>query len=126
MDFFGKLFKIALFSPKMGQKPPGASFGTRYFVLLEPLYFRLTHLDYGNTVAEVILFLEECSVLGKFEELYFNQNPRDGSSLWRIFLFLHVNVSVGLYGTSLPNEKRYRPEIWYRHSPRPNLKAGFF
>ena len=27
---------------------------------------------------------------------------------------------------SWPNEKRYRPEIWYTHSPRPNLKTAFF
>ena len=34
-------------------------------------------------------------------------------------------LSVSLYGTSWPNEKRYRPEIWYTHSPRPYLKTGF-
>ena len=32
---------------------------------------------------------------------------------------------VYLYATSRPNEKRYRLEIWYTHSPRPYLKTGF-
>ena len=39
-----------------------------------------------------------------------------------------VFIYLGIYvcHASWPNEKRYRPEIWYTHSPRPNLKTAFF
>ena len=58
------------------------------------------------------------------------QNPREATSRSRKFIFSLVNVSVGrlvcgLYGTSWPNETRYRPEIQSPHSPIPYLKIGF-
>ena len=44
-----------------------------------------------------------------------------------IFTYTCVGLWVfGLYGTSWPNEKRYRPEIWFTHSPKPYLKTFFF
>ena len=58
-----------------------------------------------------------------------NQNPREASSRSRIYVFSLVNILVcwlvypALFGH---NEKRYRPEIWYKHSPRPYLKTCFF
>ena len=44
-------------------------------------------------------------------------------STWVCFMW--VCHSVGLYGTSWPNKKRYIPEIWYSHSTTPYLKRGF-
>ena len=37
-----------------------------------------------------------------------------------------MNVLVGLYGTSWPNEKRYRSEILHTYSRWPYLKTGFW
>ena len=52
----------------------------------------------------------------------FNRNPCVFSFNSLVYMW---TVTVGLYGTSWPNEKLYRPEIWFTHSPRPNLKMGF-
>ena len=41
------------------------------------------------------------------------------------YVGLWVGVSVCLYATSSPNEKLYRPEIWYTHFHRPYLKTVF-
>ena len=43
-----------------------------------------------------------------------------------LLVYMWVCDSVGLYGTSWPNEKRYRPEIWNTYSRRPYLKTSFF
>ena len=56
---------------------------------------------------------------------YIDQNPRKASSRSWIFFNSLVYMFVGLYGTSWPNKKRYRPEIWYTHSLKPYLKMGF-
>ena len=59
------------------------------------------------------------------------QNPREASSRSRIFLNSLVYVCVCMYlliyvcHVSWPNEKRYRPEIWYTYSHRPYLKIFF-
>ena len=48
----------------------------------------------------------------------------------RMFLISLVYVCIYLFmyvcHASWPNEKRYRLEIWYTHSPRPYLKTAFF
>ena len=52
-----------------------------------------------------------------------------GYSYFHLYLLMHflcVYVSFYVCHASWPNEKRYRPEIWYTHSPRPNLKTAFF
>ena len=58
------------------------------------------------------------------------QNPRQASSLSRIFLFslvyVFIHVFIHLCHASRPNEKRYRPEIGYTYSHRPYLKHGLF
>ena len=59
----------------------------------------------------------------------FYQNPCEASSRSRIFLFSLVNMWLCLSVCTAPfghKEKRYRPEIWYTHSPRPYLKTSFF
>ena len=47
----------------------------------------------------------------------------------RIFINSLVYVCICVYvymcHASWPNEKRYRPEIWYTYSHRPYLKTGF-
>ena len=57
------------------------------------------------------------------------QNPREASSRPRIFLnsleYLFVYLFVYLCHASWPNEKRYRPEIWYSYSHWSYLKTGF-
>ena len=50
-----------------------------------------------------------------------NYNPRDKGVMCfllftRIYVGLWVRLLVGLYKTSWPNVKRYRPEIWHIHS----------
>ena len=57
------------------------------------------------------------------------QNPCEASSRSRIFLYSLVNMLVceSVFTTHFGhNEKRYRPEIWYMHSPRPYLKMGLY
>ena len=59
------------------------------------------------------------------------QNQRDVSSrpinfYFYSFVYLTVCVFNFLCHASWPNQKRYRPEIWYTFSPRPYLKMGIF
>ena len=60
---------------------------------------------------------------------FHNENPRDASSRSRIFLFSLVYVCMYLFiyvcHASWPNEKQYRPEIRYTHSPRICLNTFF-
>ena len=53
------------------------------------------------------------------------QNPREASSRPRIFLNSLEYLFVYLCHASWPNEKRYRPEIWYSYSHWSYLKTGF-
>ena len=46
----------------------------------------------------------------------------------RRYSYFHLYMCVFSYlcvSRLWPNEKRYRPEIWYKHSTRPYLKTGF-
>ena len=61
------------------------------------------------------------------------QNPSAASSQSRIFLIslVYVCINVFIYlciylcHASWPDEKRYRPEIWYTYCHRPYLKTYF-
>ena len=70
------------------------------------------------------------TILNIFENfLEFNESP------WQIRKFrkwkwlidgIFKNIGIGVNATSWPNEKWYRPEIWYTHYPRLYLKSIFF
>ena len=50
-----------------------------------------------------------------------------GEQAQGIFLLSLVYISASFYLFQAPwNEKRYRPQIWYTHSPRPYVKCFFF
>ena len=42
-----------------------------------------------------------------------------------VYLFIYVCVFIYLCHVSWPNDKRFRPEIWYTYSHRLYLKTGF-
>ena len=66
------------------------------------------------------------SCLSQNPNLMFFLNPRDeGSVCCHSFTRMSVGCFAGLYGTSWPKEKRYRPWICYTHSPWPYLKTSF-
>ena len=49
-----------------------------------------------------------------------------GYSYFHLYVFLRLYLFIYVCHASWPNEKRYRPEIWYTHFPRPYLKMAFF
>ena len=59
------------------------------------------------------------------------QNPREGEQPikdipnFTCISFCYKYLFMYLCHVSWPNEKRYRPEIWYTRSHRPYLKTGF-
>ena len=103
---------------------------------------------FGNRVSifhccQFSLFLVKiwiCELFSKFSDFLFffkvtqihmRQAPVRGSksSKSRISLFSLVNMCVYWCVYTVPfghREERYRPETWYRYSPRADLKLGFF
>ena len=65
--------------------------------------------------------------ISNMKQLYIIKNHvRRAAGRGYSYFHLYMCVCMYLLHASWPNEKRYRPEIWYTRSPRPHLKNGFF
>ena len=74
-------------------------------------------------------FKEDWFIYQNPSDAAYFQNPRETSSRSRIFLISLAYVCMYLFmylsHASWPNEKRYRPEIWYKYSHGRYLETGF-
>ena len=76
-------------------------------------------------------FYRFCSFFSSMSYFVLSKSTWGEQPVEDIPIFTSICVYVCMYlciyscPASRPNEKRYRPEIWYLHSPRPNPKTGF-
>ena len=80
-----------------------------------------------NILKAFLKILKKRNFLNVLEKPFFaswNQNPREAGREYSYF-HLYMCVCIHVCHASWPNDDRYRPDIWYTHSPGPHLKTGF-